>query len=169
LAIPPNLRDGSFRLLVGSIGWLSPGESTRSSDCQLPHRNYTMMLRSAATVVQEEVPSVQGKQASSYEYNVAWALEKTQIPYIFQFEFFGGRDVRGGLVVDFLALTHPLSTPIWVNGGFWHKGKRAAEDEYQQTLLFFVARGELNRPVVLWDQDCNTKEAALSAIRREFY
>jgi len=127
------------------------------------------MLRSAAAVVQEEVPSVQGKQASSYEYNVAWALEKTQIPYIFQFEFFGGRDVRGGLVVDFLALTHPLSTPIWCNGGFWHKGKRAAEDEYQQTLLFFVARGELNRPVVLWDNDVNTKEAALSAIRREFY
>src|SRR3990167_8914356 len=120
-----------------------------------------MMLRSAAAVVQEEVPAVQGKQASSYEYNVAWALEKTEIPYIFQFEFFGGRDVRGGLVVDFLALTHPLSTPIWCNGGFWHKGKRAAEDEYQQTLLFFVARGELNRPVVLWDNDVRTNVPAM--------
>jgi len=73
------------------------------------------------------------------------------------------------MVVDFLALTHPLSTPIWVNGGFWHKGKRAVEDEYQQNLLAWAKRGELNDPVVLWDQDCNTKEAALSAIRREFY
>src|SRR3990172_8443267 len=66
-------------------------------------------------------------------------------------------------------LTDPLSTPVWVNGGFWHQGKRAAEDSYQQALLYFVARGELKRPVTLWDPDCVTKEAALSAIRREFY
>ena len=113
--------------------------------------------------------TVQDKRATSYEYNVAWALDKLELPYMFQFAFFGGRSVRGGIVVDFLALTNPLSTPIWVNGGFWHRGKRATEDSYQQALLYFVARGELNRPITLWDEDCRTKEDALSALRREFY
>ena len=113
--------------------------------------------------------TVQGKTATSYEYNVAWALDKMQLPYMFQFAFFGGKSVRGGIVVDFLVLTSPLSTPVWVNGGFWHKGKRAVEDSYQQALLYFVARGELNRPVTFWDEDCRTKEDALSAVRREFY
>jgi len=113
--------------------------------------------------------TVQGKVATSYEFNVAWALDKLELPYMFQFAFFGGRAVRGGIVVDFLVLTNPLSTPVWVNGGFWHQGKRASEDSYQQAVLYFVARGELNRPVTLWDPDCRTKEAALSAIRREFY
>ena len=113
--------------------------------------------------------TVQGKTATSYEYNEAWALDKLEIPYIFQYQYFGGRSVRGGIIVDFLALTNPLSTPIYINGGFWHKGKRAAEDWYQQILLFWAARGELNRPVVFWDPDVITKEAALSANRREFY
>ena len=133
------------------------------------------MLRSFARTFQPIVVgeptsfTVQGKDATSYEYNVAYALDKLELPYMFQFAFFGGRTVRGGMVVDFLVLTDPLSTPVWVNGGFWHQGKRAAEDSYQQALLYFVARGELNRPVTLWDADCVTKEAALSAIRREFY
>lgn len=133
------------------------------------------MLKSFASTFEPVVvgvPSgftVQDKKATSYEYNVAWALDKLQIQYMFQFQFFGGRSVRGGIVVDFLALTNPLSTPIWVNGGFWHRGKRATEDSYQQALLYFVARGELNRPITLWDPDCNTKEAALSALQRELY
>ena len=113
--------------------------------------------------------TVQGKDATSYEYNVAWALDKVELPYMFQFILLGGKAVQGGMVVDFLVPTDPLSTPVWVNGGFWHQGKRAAEDSYQQAVLYFVARGELNRPVTLWDPDCVTKEAALSAIRREFY
>ena len=113
--------------------------------------------------------TVQNKTATSYEYNVAFALDKLQLPYMFQFAFFGGKSVRGGIVVDFLVLTNPLSTPVWINGGFWHKGKRAVEDSYQQALLYFVARGELNRPITLWDPDVITKEAALSACRREFY
>ena len=133
------------------------------------------MLRSFARTFQPIVVgvptsfTVQGKDATSYEYNVAWALDKVELAYMFQFIFLGGKAVRGGMVVDFLVLTDPLSTPVWVNGGFWHQGKRAAEDSYQQALLYFVARGELNRPVTLWDPDCVTKEAALSAIRREFY
>lgn len=112
---------------------------------------------------------VQGMRATSYEYNVAFALERIGLGYIFQYRFYGGRSVRGGIVVDFLVITRPLSTPVWVNGGYWHRGRRAAEDEYQQTLIFFMARGELNRPVTLWDDDCRTKEAALSAVRREFF
>src|SRR3989304_9837777 len=133
------------------------------------------MLRSFARTFQPIVVgeptsfTVESKDATSYEYNVAWALDKVELAYMFQFIFFGGKAVRGGMVVDFLVLTDPLSTPVWVNGGFWHKGKRAAEDSYQQALLYFVARGELKRPGTLGDPDCVTKEAALSAIRREFY
>ena len=113
--------------------------------------------------------TVQGKTATSYEWNFGWAFDKLKLLYIFQFVFFGGRSVRGGIVLDYLVLTNPLSTPVWLNGGIWHQGKRAAEDSYQQALLYFVARGELNRPITLWDPDLITKEAALSAARREFF
>ena len=84
------------------------------------------MLRSFARTFQPIVVgvptsfTVQGKDATSYEYNVAYALDKLELPYMFQFIFLGGKAVRGGMVVDFLVLTDPLSTPVWVNGGFWH-------------------------------------------------
>ena len=115
-----------------------------------------------------EAYQVQGRAATSYEYNAAYALGKVGIPYLFQFQFFGGRRVRGGLVVDFLVLTRPLSTPLYINGNFWHSGQQAAEDKYQQVLLFAAARGELNRAVEWFDPDCATKEQALAAARRDF-
>ena len=111
---------------------------------------------------------VQGKKASSYEWNVAQALDKLEIPYFFQFELFGGRSVRGGIIIDFLVLTRPLSTPLWVNGGFWHRGNQTTKDRLQQALVYWIMRGELNRAVIFWDQDCNTPDAALSSVRREF-
>ena len=130
------------------------------------------MLRSAAATFNQtlgEIPDIQGKSPDSWnEYYVALALEKLELPYIYQFEIFGGH-LRGGVILDFLVLTHPLSTPIFVNGLYWHKGKRAAVDEYQQSIIKIAFRGEINEPVILWDNDSNSPEAALSAIRREFY
>jgi len=93
--------------------------------------NLGSMLRSAAATFNQtlgEIPDIQGKSPDSWnEYYVALALEKLELPYIYQFEIFGGH-LRGGVILDFLVLTHPLSTPIFVNGLYWHKGKRAAVD-----------------------------------------
>ena len=110
---------------------------------------------------------VQGKSATSYEYNVAKALETVDLPYMFQYQLFGGRARRGGIVLDFLVFTRPLSTPVFVNGGYWHSGQKRSEDELEQNLVFYYAKGEFQKPVIFWDEDCKTEEAALNAVRRE--
>jgi hypothetical protein len=107
------------------------------------------------------------KQATSYEFYVAKALDTVGIRYIFQYQFFGGRALRGGMVVDFLALTSPLSTPIWVHGEYWHLGRQTTIDKYQLAVLYQFQAGLLAQAVVLWGADVKTPEAALAAVRRE--
>lgn len=110
---------------------------------------------------------VQGSNASELEFHVAIALDKLEIAYIYQYAFLGGRVQRGGFIADFLALTHPLATPIWVHGRYWHRGKQRTEDDLQQQVMQFYHRGEMAEPVVFWEEEVSTPEDALNAVRRE--
>jgi hypothetical protein len=107
---------------------------------------------------------VAGKNASSYEYNVAKALDRIPIEYDFQVDLFGGKQVRGGKVLDFLVDTKPLPTPLFVNGEYWHR-------DNQTELLYLVAiRGIKGwaEPVIFWKKDCDTEEIAWSRVLEAF-
>jgi hypothetical protein len=111
--------------------------------------------------------SVEGKKASSNEYYVAMALEKLQLEYTFQVSYYGGRRLRGGLVLDFLVYTVPIPTPLWVHGNYWHGGKRAVIDKLQAATIFMQMRGDVSQPVIIWGDESNSIEEALQAVRRE--
>lgn len=111
---------------------------------------------------------IQEKRATSYEYNVALALEKVGLTFVFQLSSMGGRNFRGGIVLDFLVETRPLPTPLWVHGEYWHMGKRRTIDLMQQATLFMFMAGEWAMGRVLWGEDVATPEAALLAVKKEF-
>lgn len=70
----------------------------------------------------ELIGFIQGIMPGSIqEYRVAKALDRLGIRYQYQVEIGGGRTVRGGQIVDFVAYTYPLPTPIQIFGEYWHK------------------------------------------------
>jgi len=110
--------------------------------------------------------TVQGSKASNYEWRVAIALDKLRLPYMFQFEVMGGRTKRGGLVLDFLVLTVPLSTPVWVNGEYWHSGEQDSEDKLVQAIINQYP--DFAEAVVLWGEQLQTEQDAYSAVKAAF-
>lgn len=125
------------------------------------------MLPSAVIPVslRSEGYTVQNQRASSYEYNVARALESLGYGYIFQYEILGGRRLRGGYIIDFLVFTTPNSTAVFVNGDYWHRNKGLEMEE--ENFVMSAMRGMISRVVVMWGKDCNTFDAARSFLRRE--
>ena len=109
--------------------------------------------------------SIQDKDATDIEWRVALSLEKLKIPYKFQFEIMGGRAVRGGIVLDFLALTDPLSTPIDVRGEYWHQPKQQIEDDL--FLALAMSRGSFAEPVILYGGELQSEEQAFATVKRE--
>jgi len=132
-----------------------------------PLRSSTFKIISAGLDGKSGSYEIGDSPATSYEYNVAIALIKLGIEFIFQYQFFGGRALRGGMVVDFLAFTSPLPTPIWVHGEYWHRGRQETIDKYQMAVLAQQQRGRLAAAVILWGTEVKTPEGALSAVRRE--
>lgn len=111
---------------------------------------------------------LQGHEASKNEYNLALAFDAVHLKYEFQEAFFGGHRLRGGLVVDFILQTVPLPTPIWVHGEYWHKNEQELKDRYQYALIFYLMRGQLAQPQIVWGRECETYDLALATVRRRF-
>jgi hypothetical protein len=111
--------------------------------------------------------NIQGSNATDIEWHVALALDKLGIPYIFQYELGGGRTFRGGMVLDFLALTAPLSTPIDLRGEYWHQPKQQVEDNLQLALMNHYGRGQFAEPVIIYGAELQTIEQAYSTVKRE--
>lgn len=109
---------------------------------------------------------VQGKKATKNEYNVAAALEILELDYIFQLSIAGGRMFAFGIVLDFLVMTVPLPTPIWVHSEYWHRGERRAEDIRQQQTVEDFMEGQINPSIEIWADESETVEQALSTLRR---
>ena len=109
--------------------------------------------------------TIAGSKATDIEYFVAIALEKLHLPFIFQYELMGGRTKRGGIVLDFLVLTDPLSTPLDIRGDYWHQPKHKIEDDLGIALM--MSRGNFAEPVILYGSELQSIEQAYSTVKRE--
>ena len=115
---------------------------------------------------EEQVGLVKGVMPDSKEeWWVSLALDKYDIPYMFQFEIFGGKTRRGGLIVDFV-VWNPMATPFPVYGEYWHKGELTGGDK---TALIMIADyfkvGVENIPILWVKKDGQTKEDVFSWVR----
>ena len=111
---------------------------------------------------------VQGKSASDIELRVAISLTKFKWEYTFQYGVLGGRQRRGGTVIDFLVQTVPLPTPLYVMGEYWHGSKQAQKDELMMALLSSAFHGTMNEPEVLNGADLQTQEQSDEAVLKLF-
>ncbi len=122
----------------------------------------------AAAPVRQAEYIIQNQEASSYEYNFAKALERWGLEYEFQQDFFGGRNILGGMVIDFIVYTAPLPTPCWVNGEYAHgSGERKEQDFLQQTMINTQFSGAMLPAKIFWGDDTATYEDAVQAVKRE--
>ena len=112
------------------------------------------------------VQPIQGKMPNSKEeYYVALALYRLGHSFIYQYQVFGGRAIRGGQVLDFLVTTTvPLSTIIQVYGKYWHSGEMGSEDAFNLVALEheFAGQAEI---LVLWAKDVPTINDAYELLR----
>ena len=129
------------------------------------------IIKAKAEEKEEELPTtVQGKAVDSlFEARIAVALGILQFPFIYQYTVFGGRDFRGGQIIDFLVLLPPLPTPLYAQSKFWHgptrKGKEA--DAFAMGRVRQYMKG-WNDPKEIWDYKCPDVNATIGELRRLF-
>lgn len=111
---------------------------------------------------------IRGKNASSYEVNFAMALEDAGLEYLFQVEYWGGRSLPGGMVLDFLVFSEPMRTPVYINEDYWHSGQRAEIDKLQQATLELFGAGRTAPVLALFRQDVENYAVARKTVREEF-
>lgn len=112
----------------------------------------------------EEIGLVQGMMPDSInEWYVSLALDKLQLVYFYQFAMRGG-DVRGGQVIDFLVQTARGWLPVYVNGDYWHSPKM---DPELQLKLAEAAHEFGIEPIVLDEEETNTRQHALASVRKK--
>jgi hypothetical protein len=119
-------------------------------------------------VAQEDGGTVQGKSATDIELRVAISLDKFNWEYTFQYGVLGGRQLRGGSVIDFLVQTAPLPTPLYIMGEYWHGNKQAERDKLMMSLLSSAFHGTFNEPEVLMGTDLQTQEESDEAVLKLF-
>ena len=114
------------------------------------------------------VQPIQGQMPNSKEeYYVALALYRLGHSFIYQYQVFGGRAIRGGQVLDFLVTTTvPFSTIIQVFGEYWHSGEMGSEDRFKLAELEheFAGQAEI---LVLWARDLPTPEETYTLLREK--
>lgn len=111
--------------------------------------------------------TVQGQKATDIEYRVAVSLSKLDLPYMFQYEIMGGRTRRGGVVLDFLVFTVPLSTPLLVHGEYWHRDDATTEDKLLEAYIKSLP--DYAPLVVLWGEQLKTQEDSDAAVKAAFH
>lgn len=117
----------------------------------------------------EQPVVIQGIQSTSkYENNFAAALVKYGWQFEYQVSLFGGRDVQGGTVVDFIVYTVPLPTPVYVGAEYWHSGERAEREKVLFALIAARLRRYYQMPLQFGSEDVGTKEDAERTVLREF-
>lgn len=101
---------------------------------------------------------------SQEEWRVAVSLVKFKVPFDYQFWILGGFAVTGGIVVDFVVHI-PFAVPLEVFGRRWHSGGFGADDRLKLAVETHYFDGR--EPIVIWDYEIPTQEAADSVVRRE--
>jgi len=101
------------------------------------------------------------------EYNVGKALERLKLNYDYQYQIMGGRDVRGGQVIDFLVYRVPRPVPVLVQGSYWHGGRRQAETIVKMIFIDDYGEGYWDPVIELLESETETIEGAIEAVRRK--
>ena len=113
------------------------------------------------------IGEIQGQTpGSTEEWRVANALWRFDIPFIYQFEIFDS-SVRGGIVLDFLVQTSPLSTPLEVYGKYWHRGERSSEERLRDVIIDSYFRGQAQPLLIFFASDLQDQEMADAKVRSE--
>ena len=107
------------------------------------------------------------KKATSNEKYVANALDKLDLKYQFQMAVGGGRGRAFGRVLDFLVMTRPMPTPLWVHGEHWHQGAQRASDLRAMEEVDMFGQGEYAKGVEIWGNESDEPDKALNAVRRK--
>lgn len=110
----------------------------------------------------EELLIVQGQPASKPEYNVAVALGRLNIPFLFQYDVFGGRRLRGGYVIDFI-IENPFEEVLEVFGEYWHPDELTDKDRLKLAYLTNLFGGK--EPYIIWGSEADTVEMAVETLR----
>ena len=112
------------------------------------------------------IGEIQGQTpGSTEEWRVAKALWRFEIPFIYQFEIFDS-SVRGGIVLDFLVRTRPLSTPLEVYGRYWHRGERSSEERLRDAIIADYFRGKSLPLLIFFAADLQDQDMADAKVRR---
>jgi len=116
---------------------------------------------------EESLPtSIQGKPVGSIpEARVSVALDRLGFKYIYQYSIAGGTSVRGGQVVDFWTYTAPLPTPIFVQGLYWHRSSKETEDRLKQIDISRRFRGQVNDPLLIWEDNISSVDEAYQYLK----
>jgi len=108
---------------------------------------------------------INGMQSgSSYEWNIARALWTLGWTFQYQVPLFGGRNVRGGVVVDFIVPTRPAQTVVSVIGEYWHRDTDADAIEDLRVQDYLGRGTRILRPGT---PECSTYDLAISYCNRE--
>jgi len=102
---------------------------------------------------------------SIIEWRVYLALERLRLKYIYQYSIAGGHRLAGGQVIDFFVYTHPLPTPVYVQGDYWHGGNRSYETALKVAMANRLFRGRAMPVVELWEHELSTDDAAYLVVK----
>jgi hypothetical protein len=105
------------------------------------------------------------KKATSNEFFVAQALTEQKLEFEFQMSIAGGRGMAFGIVLDFLVMTMPQPTPVWVHGEHWHQGAKRAKDLADMQRVEAYGQGAYAKGVEIWGNESSTIELARLAVR----
>jgi len=119
--------------------------------------------------IEEKLPEeIQGRPPGSKEESrVSLALDYFGTDYIYQYQFNGGNQVRGGQLIDFIAKTQPLWTPIYIQSSYWHGPTKKYADTIKQREFMKATRGYFRDPVLVWDYELTSIEQAKTTIKEK--
>jgi hypothetical protein len=84
---------------------------------------------------------------------------------MYQYAILGGRNLRGGLILDFLVFTVPTSTPLFVQGDYWH---HQTKDKNARFKMIEAQRVLKSRPAVeIWEHEAPDIDTAITTLRRK--
>ena len=89
-----------------------------------------------------------------------------KVDFDYQVDIAGGRNIAGGLVLDFMMYTLPLKTPVSIKGKYWHSGRTEVEDLIRESTLAERYKGEIFPLVSIYSDDLPDLDTAKEVFRR---